>query len=326
MMHIHTRRSPVPTLVALVLAGSFSTQSAIADDSLDVFALLAGSWGGNQDNTCGSNPHVITFSADYKRATFTYKEAPRNRYERSRIPAERQSPEASDTAVIQFNVLASGDDWVALRRQDETELDRLGKPRAWKLTLGNDFKSYGWWLYNSVVWKKSLLRGERCSTVPTGPGVSVVSVDDDQIDPVLEQLVGLWEADVHVMGKPVVYRAEGRFVLQGAFLRLTIADVSPSAAYESVIYIGLSKKEGDYVAHWMDIHGADSARFLGVGRVVDSVLDLDFKNDESVIRQSFRLYRERALRSDRFDLLVTMRKAGMASSDEVISFRFKRSR
>lgn len=80
----------------------------------------------------------------------------------SSLAIERQSPVQSTENAINFDVLDYGANWIALRRVGETSLDRLGKPRTWKLILAKDKQGYRWQLYNSVGWKKSLLRGVRC--------------------------------------------------------------------------------------------------------------------------------------------------------------------
>jgi len=147
----------------LIAAGVVSAGASAEAASDGIFSLLAGEWG-SQEQTCESNPHLISFSEDRSRALFTYRTPPEISKKWSGLAIERQSPEYSAENTIRFEVLDYGDRWIALRRVGEKKLDRLGKPLTWKLSLAKDKKGYRWQPYNAVGWKKSILRGVRCET------------------------------------------------------------------------------------------------------------------------------------------------------------------
>ena len=153
--------------LAAVAAASVSAAAAARGASDDIYARLTGEWG-SQAHTCEANPHVISFSADKRLAVFTYRYPPDVPHKWSGLAIERQSPEYATGNTISFDVLDDGANWIALRRVGETSLDRLGKPRTWKLSLTKDKNGYRWQLYHAVGWKKSLLRGVRCKTTESG--------------------------------------------------------------------------------------------------------------------------------------------------------------
>ena len=158
--HVFRRYGIVCFLFALI--GPVAAAETPADPG--VFAYVSGEWGARLGDTCKTNPHVVSVSSDRSRVTFTYKSPPLASGEFRTMAIERRSPEVSSDTTIEFQVFDYGDRWIGMRRIGETELDRLGKPRAWKLLLSKDRMSYRWWLYNSVAGKKSRLRGERCQS------------------------------------------------------------------------------------------------------------------------------------------------------------------
>ncbi|MEZ5891590.1 MAG: hypothetical protein R3C58_00360 [Parvularculaceae bacterium] len=83
-------------------------------------------------------------------------------------------------------------------------------------------------------------------------------------DALLAALEGRWRAEGTVEGETVAYDAEGRFTLGGAFLRFDMIEAVDAPTYEANIYLARAPK-GDYVAHWMDVFGADGARVVGEG-------------------------------------------------------------
>lgn len=108
--------------------------------------------------------------------------------------------------------------------------------------------------------------------------------DDDAL---LSRFEGPWRATGDVRGKPVTYDASGRFVLGGAWLELSLKDVSQPPRYEARVLIGRSKKKGDYVAHWLDGFGADGARVVGTGAATASGLELRFPYEGGPFRDRF---------------------------------------
>lgn len=139
-----------------------SVRLAAEEPGRDIYSLLSGEWGSNQAHTCESNPHVISFSDDKSRATFTYRYPPESASRSFGQPAEKISPEISSERTIHFHVLDHGDKWIALRRDGEKTMDRLRKPQTWKLNISKDHTRYRWWLYHSAARKKSPMRGIRC--------------------------------------------------------------------------------------------------------------------------------------------------------------------
>jgi len=149
--------------LVVIVAAVVSARALAAEASDDIYSVLAAEWG-SQVHTCESNPHVISFSADRSRAVFTYRFPPEESHKWSGIAIERKSPEHSTENTISFHVLDHGATWIALRRDGETALDRLGQPLTWKLRLTKDKKGYRWQLYGGVARKKSILRGVLCET------------------------------------------------------------------------------------------------------------------------------------------------------------------
>lgn len=111
-------------------------------------------------------------------------------------------------------------------------------------------------------------------------------------DPLLARLEGPWKATGQVRGKPVTYDAEGRWVLGGAFLELSLRDVATPPQYEARVLLGRSKSKGDYIAHWLDGFGADGARVVGVGTGSADSLVLTFPYDKQPFRDRFELARD----------------------------------
>ena len=304
-----------------VLAGSSTT---IASSEPDVFAYLSGDWGNSSGNTCVSNPHVITVSHDRSRVTFTYKTPPLESGEYRTLAIERRSPEVSTSTTIDFQVLDHGDNWVALRRVGETELDRLAKKRAWKLTLSKDNMGYRWWLYNSVAGKKSLLRGERCQSDEYARNQAIDRFSLERVDPVLRDLVGDWESDAFEKGKLIRYSAEGKAVLQGTYVHVLIKELTPSPHYEASIYIGQAAGENEYTAHWLDSFGVDSARVNGTGTLEDDVLNIRFPSADNSSVNVFRFRMDGLFRGAEFELIFSHRNPDSGAIEEDATYRFKR--
>jgi hypothetical protein len=222
-------------------------------------------------------------------------------------------------------VLDHGRNWLALQRlQDETE-ETGSRPQRWKLTLVSDDANYKWHLYGAAAGKNSLLRGVRCK-----PEDKIIQEESDiiadaNLEDVLTRLVGRWEAPGRIMGRPITYRAEGKAVLQGAFVRIELRDLSVPARYEAIILIGKAKGDDKYIAHWLDVFGADASSVVGVGEYHDEELTLRFEQEESSVVNIFRFHRSLPLRADRFELVtLSIDKATQAVS-ETASYDFKKT-
>ena len=95
-------------------------------------------------------------------------------------------------------------------------------------------------------------------------------------DPFLQRFQGAWTAEGQVMGEPVRYCAAGEFVFDNAFLEFRMTDAASPPQYDASVFIGRSKETGDYVAHWIDVFGADGARVVGIGEASGEALTLVF--------------------------------------------------
>jgi Protein of unknown function (DUF1579) len=105
----------------------------------------------------------------------------------------------------------------------------------------------------------------------------------------LGQLVGQWQMQGTVLGKPVRYRASGRWVLNGAWLELSMVDVARPAQYEAQLYLGYDGKAGDYIGHWLDRFGAAGSRVVATGERHERTLVLNFPYAEGAFRDTLTL-------------------------------------
>jgi Protein of unknown function (DUF1579) len=105
----------------------------------------------------------------------------------------------------------------------------------------------------------------------------------------LGQLLGRWQMQGTVLGKPVHYRARGRWVLNGAWLEFSMVDVARPPRYEALLYLGYDGKAGDYVGHWLDRFGAAGARVLATGARHERTLVLTFPYAEGEFRDTLTL-------------------------------------
>jgi hypothetical protein len=108
-------------------------------------------------------------------------------------------------------------------------------------------------------------------------------------DPFLAQLAGDWDLSGAVRGKPVHYHGTGRWVLQGAWLRLSLRELARPPGYEANVYIGYDAGARDYIAHWLDRFGAAGARVVAIGQRDGQTLVLQFPYPEGAFRDTFRL-------------------------------------
>jgi hypothetical protein len=108
-------------------------------------------------------------------------------------------------------------------------------------------------------------------------------------DPFLAQLSGRWDMTGTVSGKPVHQHGEGRWVLKGAWLCLTIVDAASPPSYVASVYLGFDRRQHDYIAHWLDQFGAAGARVVATGRREGQTLVLLFPYAEGAFRDTFTL-------------------------------------
>jgi hypothetical protein len=105
----------------------------------------------------------------------------------------------------------------------------------------------------------------------------------------LAQLGGDWDMNGSVLGKPAHYRAHGAWVLNGAWLELSMLDVGRPPAYEADLYIGYDATAQDYVAHWLDRFGAAGARVVATGERHGRTLVLHFPYPDGAFRDTLTL-------------------------------------
>ena len=108
-------------------------------------------------------------------------------------------------------------------------------------------------------------------------------------DPLLAALAGDWDLSGTVLGKPAHYHASARWVLDGAWLEFSMADLSRPPGYQAQVFIGHDPKAGDYVAHWLDRFGAAGARVTATGHAQGRTLVLLFPYAEGDFRDTLTL-------------------------------------
>ena len=124
------------------------------------------------------------------------------------------------------------------------------------------------------------------SAAVTAP-VRVSKAEPSADDAFLDGLQGRWFMVGSLDGRPVHYRAEGRRVLQGGFLRVRLTDVAARPQYEADVFIGFDPKARDYIVHWLDRFAAAGARVVGKGEREGDQLVVIFPADEGDFRDTF---------------------------------------
>ena len=108
---------------------------------------------------------------------------------------------------------------------------------------------------------------------------------DDQF---LDQLVGTWDMDGTVGGKPVHYIAIGERTLAGGWLEFHMQDrATGTQGYEARVFLGFDSKKQDFIAHWLDQFGAAGARVAGKGYRRQNTLHLGFPYEEAAFENTW---------------------------------------
>jgi hypothetical protein len=108
-------------------------------------------------------------------------------------------------------------------------------------------------------------------------------------DAFLARLAGDWNFVGTVLGKPVRYHGSGHWVLNDAWLCLSLIDQDTPSTYQASVYLGHDAHADDYIAHWLDKFGAAGARVLGSGRREGNTLVLLFPYQEGTFRDTLTL-------------------------------------
>ncbi|MBI2796196.1 MAG: DUF1579 family protein [Gemmatimonadetes bacterium] len=106
-------------------------------------------------------------------------------------------------------------------------------------------------------------------------------------DALLDRLVGKWLVSGTIRGKPTAYRAEGKRVLGGKFVRLTLREASDPPRYDAIVMLGLEAKTSRWVAHWMDDFGPTPGATLGWGPAGPAPLVILFEYPDGPMRDTF---------------------------------------
>jgi len=120
-------------------------------------------------------------------------------------------------------------------------------------------------------------------------GLAAAAPTAQPADPFLADLVGKWDMDGTVRGKAVHHRGEGRWVLKGSWLCLSIVDTASPPGYVASVYLGFDSRQHDYIAHWLDQFGAAGARVVATGKREGRTLVLLFPYAEGAFRDTFTL-------------------------------------
>src|SRR5579863_595084 len=105
----------------------------------------------------------------------------------------------------------------------------------------------------------------------------------------LGQLAGGWQMAGTVLGKPVRYAARARWVLNGAWLELSMVDVARPPQYEAQLYLSYDGHAHDYIGHWLDRFGAAGSRVVATGTRQERTLVLNFPYAEGTFRDTLTL-------------------------------------
>ncbi len=86
------------------------------------------------------------------------------------------------------------------------------------------------------------------------------------MDILLDHLEGQWSMKGTLLGEPVEYALNVKWVFGHQFLLLEMRDVSNPPQYEAAVYIGFGPSHDQYVVHWLDRFGGKSSATLGYGQ------------------------------------------------------------
>jgi hypothetical protein len=120
-------------------------------------------------------------------------------------------------------------------------------------------------------------------------GLAAAAPTAQPADAFLADLAGKWDMTGTVSGKAVRHRGEGRWVLKGSWLCLSIVDTASPPGYVASVYLGFDPKQRDYIAHWLDQFGAAGARVVATGKREGRTLVLLFPYAQGAFRDTLTL-------------------------------------
>ena len=110
-------------------------------------------------------------------------------------------------------------------------------------------------------------------------------------DPLLDQLVGKWQMDGKVMGKPTRHAVEVKWVLGHQFLLFDEKQGTPpvpgTKPYQAMVFIGYDFQSERYVAHWLDVFGGRASETVGYGKREGQAITFVFEYPDGPFHNSF---------------------------------------
>jgi len=125
----------------------------------------------------------------------------------------------------------------------------------------------------------------------------------------LQHLDGTWMGTGQVTGEPVTYLISVEPVLNSAFSKIHMVDLSPQPQYEALVFIGEDPATKTIITHWLDSFGAAYSIPHGTGKISGQTLEFSIPYPESVFLDRF-IYDEP---SDSWKLDILSRKDTSAS-------------
>ena len=138
-------------------------------------------------------------------------------------------------------------------------------------------------------WRAATVSAAAALLVLIGSAVHAEAPSPPPRDPFLAQLAGRWTLTGSVRGRPVRYRGDATWVLNGGWLRLALVDRAKPPGYQADVFLGFDAKAGDYIAHWLDQFGAPGARVVATGHRDGQTLVLLFPYEDSPFRDTLTL-------------------------------------
>ena len=123
--------------------------------------------------------------------------------------------------------------------------------------------------------------------------------EDHFSDPLLEKIIGKWNASGKVGTDKVFYNISAEWVLKHQFVRLELTDTSKEISYTADVYIGYDCMKNSYVAHWLDNFGGRMSETMGFGTRVSDSIQFIFNYPEGELMNTF-VY-DRSIKQWRFN-------------------------